>query len=233
MNLKHLGTSVFAVCTLCLGSTAGAAPVSPTFTTFGTLTGATFGGSGISNTAVAITQVGNGLTLGLTATPRFSQPVLTNNGAGVFNALAGVSPDAPSPTNPYAAWNFGFYIGGTDATSLRYALLYDQDPSTGTQEANLRKLTPTPFSVLGLTQNSWNLGMDFLEAPDVFNPNRNGEYSFALIAYRPGDNGLTEAARSAIVVNVTGGTNEVPTPGTLPLIGLALLGLAAVSRRRR
>lgn len=235
MTFKHLSASVFAAAALCLGSVASAAPITPSFTTFGTLAGATFGGSGISNTAVAITQIGDGPALGLTATPRFSQPALTNNGAGVFTAQAGISPNPPSPTDPYATWNLGFYIGGINLTDFSYALLYDQDPAAGTQEAGLRKLTSEPFLVEALFQDSWNLGMNFLEFPtlNVFDPTRNGEYSFALIAYDRFAVGLPEAGRSAIVVNVIGGTNEVPTPGTLPLMGLALLGLAAVSRRHR
>ena len=82
-------------------------------------------------------------------------------------------------------------------------------------------------------QNSWNLGMEFLATTNpaigitapagVFNPNAQGQYSFALVAYTS----ITgaEIGRSAIVVNV------VPEPGTFALAGLALLGLAAARRR--
>jgi len=238
MNLKHISYTVIAFAALSLGNAAAAAPITPTFSTFGTLTGATFGGSGIPNTAVAITTLaGSGttlpprLTLGLTAHQRFSdQPPLLNNGAGVFTALAGVSPTVPStPANPLATWNFGWYVGGADLSNFVFELLYDLNPATGTQQANLRTLGRNPLAVL--TQNSWNLGMDFLELPNVFDPTVNGEYSFALIAYGRDGNQLFEVARSAMLGNVTGGSNLVPTPGTLALAAVALLGLAGVSRR--
>lgn len=229
MNFKHLTASVLALAALSLGSAATAAPITST-NYFGALKEATFGGDGIPNAAVAIAKTSGDLTLGLTAHQRYSgQPALANDGAGRFTATAGVSPDAPSPGNPYATWNFGFYIGGSDVSQFSYALLYDVDPAAGTSEANLQKLTPTPFQLTALSQNSWNLGMDFLELSRAFDANQNGEYNFALIAY----DGSTEVARSAIVVDVTGGTNAVPTPGTLPLILLALLGLVGISRRRR
>ena len=223
MNIKHL--SVSALTAAALSFSAAAAPVAPAFSEFGTLVGATFEGSGIPSTAVAITKTDN-VSLGLTAHQRYSAAPVTNDGAGRFTAQAGVSAFAPSPANPYATWNFGFYVAPV-AQDLSFKLLFDQNPASNTDEADLK--TAFDFAA-GLTfQNSWNLGMDFLEVGNVFNPNRNGEYSFALIAY----NSLVEVARSAIVVNVTGGANEVPTPGTLPLIGLSLLCLAGISRRRR
>ena len=225
MNIKHLSVSALIAAALSFSAVAIAAPVTPRFDTFGTLASATFGGTGIPNTAVAITEVDD-VILGLTAHQRYSAAPVTNDGAGRFTAQAGVSAFAPSPANPYATWNFGFYVAPV-AQDLSFKLLFDQNPASNTDEADLK--TAFDFAA-GLTfQNSWNLGMDFLEVGNVFNPNRNGEYSFALIAY----NSLGEVARSAIVVNVTGGANEVPTPGTLPLIGLSLLCLAGISRRRR
>src|SRR5215469_8414331 len=84
-------------------------------TSFGTLSGATFGGTGIPNNAVEITTVnttpnGNGasdtITLGLTATPRYQNPALGNNLAGTFSATAGANDGLGNPPHSVGpTWN--------------------------------------------------------------------------------------------------------------------------------
>ena len=229
MNLifKHAGAAlgmVFAV-------SAIAAPISPTFGTFGPLAVATFGGVGIPNNPVAITTVG-GLTLGMAASQRFVGPNLVNNGAGTYNAPAGVSLASPSPADPYALWNFNFYLSGADST-MAFRLFYDFDAAVGNDESTHGTIS-FPGSAItspgGVAQNSWNLGMDFLATAaagivppaGMFNPNASGQYTFALVAYNAST--LQEIGRSAIAVNV-------PEPGTVALAGLALLGLAVARRR--
>src|SRR5581483_6837101 len=126
-----LSIFVFSLATF----TATATPVAVSFTTFGTLSGATFGGSGIPNNAVAITTVldnGNTITLGLTATQRYANPALTNNGAGVFLAQPGGDGVDGQPS--YALWNFDFYVNSTGG-SYKFDLLYDFDPATGTDQS--------------------------------------------------------------------------------------------------
>lgn len=93
--LKNIVRFVFAVFgLLALPFQALAIPITPSYTTFGPLPAATFGGTGIPNSAVSITRVvnpsgGGDLTLGLTAHQRYDNPAVTNNGAGTFFAGAG------------------------------------------------------------------------------------------------------------------------------------------------
>lgn len=214
--------------------TLTAAPITPTYTTFGTLSGATFGGSGIPNDAVAITtyDTGSGIvTLGLTAHQRYSNPAVANNGAGTFFAVQGGDTYTPAPnTQPtWARWNFGWYVQNNSSTPFLVDLLYDFDPGTGTDETALGKVNGGILPT-ATVQDSWNLGMNFLTSlpnPPTyspFNPNVPGEYSFALILKNASG---TELARSAILVKV------VPDGGvSAGLLGLGLLGLAAWSRFR-
>lgn len=204
---------------ICVSRVIQADVVVPTYTTFGALPAANFNGTGIPNDAVAITTIihgSNTITLGLTATPRYSSPSVTNNGAGDFYAQAGNDGGAP----PRALWNFNYYMnisGGGTFANYTFKLLYDLDAAAnndssthGVFDFNAAILL---FGGSGATgnvttlQDSQNLTFSFLNTaspfitppspPVSFNPNSYGQYTFALQAY----SGATLLGQSAIRVN--------------------------------
>ena len=80
-----------------------------------------------------------------------------------------------------------------------------------------------------LAQNSQNME-DFNDPPfDIFDPNVDGEYDFILSALDVDDSAIAE---TKITVIVTGAVS-VPEPASGLLLGLGLLGLAALRRRAR
>lgn len=143
-NVAKLAGLVFAL------ALPGIASATPIYTSFGSLPGANFGGTGIPNNAVAKTEVfvnGNDqVTLALTAHGRYTNPVVTDNAAGDY--FAGPGQNCGVATDPLgcpsasqgALWNFAFYIdvaGGGKLSDYNFTLYYDFDPGANTPFAQL------------------------------------------------------------------------------------------------
>jgi hypothetical protein len=201
------------------GITLLATTITPSGTPLGTLSGATFGGTGIPNTDVEITTVPAGqgqITLGLTATARYSNPALANDGAGTFFATAGQNtgldglPHTIGPT-----WNFDYYINADNVTGgYTFQLIYS-DNTTGVSTT----------LALPAGQDSWNLSMGFLNTIG-FNPNAAGVYGFELNALNVDGHVVGSTAINVDVGSVPDGTS------TAGLLGFGIVGLVIFNSRR-
>ncbi|MEO6973461.1 MAG: PEP-CTERM sorting domain-containing protein [Rhodoferax sp.] len=226
----------FAVAAFAVSSFVAQAAPTPSYTTFGTLAGATFGGTGIPNNAVAITTIG-GFTMGLTANQRYVGPNLANNGAGTFYAAPGNATPAGS-TFDGSFWNFAYYLSG-DTLGYNFKLFYDVDPSAGTDygvvTANgggAAQVTTQDSQNLmfNLGQSSFQYATGFTAPAGTFDPNVAGQYNFALVAYSAATG--AEVGRSSINV-IVGQPAAVPEPATIALFGLGLFGVAATRRKSK
>jgi hypothetical protein len=218
----------------------------PLYDTFGPLDEATFGGTGIPNDEVAISsQFSNGeslITVAMSATQRYNNPALTNDGAGTYFAGAG-SNIPPGTTDEGALWNFNYYINidSTTETLADYdiTIFYDFDTAYDNGPAGLGTIDVTS-AILGgpapttttLVEDSQNLMFNFLatgvpgivDAPaGSFDPNALGEYNF----------GIEVSQSDWGVENVRMDVQVVPVPAAVWLFGSGLIGLVGIARRKQ
>lgn len=235
------------ITTAAILSLAATAHATPVFDTFGPLDEATFGGQGIPNDEVAISSqfIDGDVTIivAMSATQRFSNPPLTNNGAGTYFATPGSNFGANNESlNEGALWNFNYYmkvIGTNGATPVladyQIDLFYDFDTSFDTAIGSLGVINVTnailggPDPSITLLEDSQNLMFGFLASaipgvitppPGAFDPNALGEYNFAIQVSRAG------FGVEAVAMDV----QVIPEPASLALLGLA--GLTLATRRR-
>lgn len=233
-------SSLAAIAGATLLSTAASA--APTFQQFGDLSDAgpnapvTFGGSGIpdANTAIANIEANqlSGL-IGLTITPRYSAPAPVVVSDGVFQVQAGTE-TAGCCTG--SLWNFSFYADILDGVD--YELLYDFDPSAGT-DYGILQIDSSFFIEDGAYQNSQNPLFAYLSDGSLintppatfdFDADVDGLYNLRLAAYDSLSSELL--GEVAVDVIVGDGPQDVPAPAALGLLGLGVAGLSALRRRR-
>jgi len=244
-SISRIASSCAAVAVASLAVTV--AQATPVFDTFGPLNGATFGGQGIPNQEVAVSkQIVNGdvtITLVMSATQRYSNPALTNDGVGTYFAGPGSNfGGAGQSVTEGALWNFNYYMkveGTNGATPIladyQIDLYYDFDTGLDTPLGSLGSINVTN-AILGsvtpattLVEDSQNLNFGFLAAAipfvvsppaGAFDPNALGEYNFA----------LTISSAGLPLETVAMDVQVVPEPASLALgmIGGALM----ISRRR-
>ncbi len=251
-------SAILAASTSLILFASGLSQATPIYTSWGSLPGATFGGTGIPNTSVAKTDVFiNGsttVTLALTAHQRYSNPVVTDNGAGDYYAgtgsNCGIATDpvgCPSATQG-ALWNVGYYISvsGTDPNfndfgDFSFTVYYDFDPGTGTAFGSLgtininNALIANSISPSGVTlwQGSENMMFSYLATPvpSVISPPAYGAFNPNATGEYNFYIGFTANNLPAFSGAVGIDVNVVPVPAAVWLFGSGI-GLLGWLRRR-
>jgi hypothetical protein len=228
------------------------------FQQFGQFNAYTGGGTGIPNDAVATKNYsfgGENFTIGLTATERFNNEDVTNDGAGTFFAKAG-SNTPPGASAAGATWGFGFFLGMegvkfADFSALQAAadsfkqtiavdIYYDVDPTSAVDYGIISLWDLINGLAVKEAQGTQNLLFGFLNGLNVpaittptldFNPNISGEYSFKMVSTTLGP--IEDRPESNPLAEVGINVVVVPEPSTLALFGLGLMALASRRFKKR
>jgi hypothetical protein len=206
--------------------------------TFGLAPAETFGGSGIPNDQVCSSTAGD-TTINLSATQRFGNPPLTNDGLGTFMAQAGG--DTLDGRPDLFKWNFDFGVYNNTTTDRLTAQIYVDTlnaANTDTSQMGVLTLHLDAGGHLSDSENAafafWQSGIPGLVtasggAPNV---NANGEFNLMGRILNPQGQVINQAS---IIVDTTGGRDmtPVPEPATLTLFGLGMVGVASKKWRTR
>lgn len=231
------------------------ATAAPIYDEFGPLDNATFGGTGIPNEEVAVsTQIVDGdvtITIAMSATQRYSNPAVTNDGAGTYFASVGSNfGGAGQSTTEGALWNFNYYINveGSNGvtpqiTDYQFDLHYDFDTALDNSLASLGTIDITAAVAASaapsvtLVEDSQNLLFGYLTTgvpgfvtppAGAFDANAEGEYNFAIQVSNSGGFNLETVAIDVQVIDLT--TSGIPEPSTAMLL-VTLSTIGFVTRR--
>lgn len=187
-------------------------------------------GTGLKGVLFNVNTAG-GVTVALGAHAFKNGVSLPNNGTNTYYAQGGTYLGPPAEANR-ANWSFDFAWNlGTNCQGCTVALQVDTNAGAG---VNLVDLFNSSLVQPSMSGESWNMEMNFgagnfallpgniLQGTYDFNPFGASSTAFALVV-RSAAGG--ELVRSDITVNV-------PEPGSLALVGLALAGLAMLGRRK-